>query len=154
MKETLQEPTFAEISTLAYQLYLEDGQPEGASESHWLRAEAILRHPEMRSAENLLSPPSEPEITRSLEAKAEVLDAHLPSDPYSGPEAFHQHFDFAADKRSVVQIRKALDGAPGLESVEPGNERGTVRISFDARRTNPAALIELLTPEAEPVETV
>jgi hypothetical protein len=153
MKETLQEPTFADISTLAYQLYVEDGKPEGEAESHWHRAEAILRHPEMRSAENLLSPPSEPEITRSLDAKAEVLDAHLPSDPRSGPKAFHQYFDFAADKRSVAQIRKALQGAPGLESVEAGRERDTVRISFDARRTNPAALIELLTPEVAPVET-
>jgi hypothetical protein len=148
MKETLREPTFADISALAYRLYVEDGKPEGEAENHWLRAENILLHPETRSAENVLSPPSEPEINRTLDAKAEVLDAHLPSDPRSGPKAYHQHFDFAADKRGASAIRKALKGLPGVESVEPGRDRDTVRISFDARRTNPAAIIELLTPVA------
>jgi hypothetical protein len=151
MKETLKEPTFADISALAYQLYLEDGKPEGEAEHHWLRAENILLHPETRSSENLLSPPSEPEINRTLDAKAEVLDAHLPSDPHSGPNAYRQHFDFAADKQGVSAIRKTLKGVPGVESIEPGREQGTVRISFDARRTNPVALIELLTPEAAEV---
>jgi len=33
--------------------------------------------------------------------------------------------------------------------VEKGRERGTVRIAFDARRTNPAAIIELLTPAGQ-----
>ncbi len=152
MKEILKEPTFAAISALAFQLYVEDGKPEGQAEIHWRRAEDILRHPENRSAENVLAPPSEPEINRALDAKAEDLDTHLPSDPRSGPKAYHQYFDFAADKRSVADIRKALKGAPGLESVESGRERGTIRISFDARRTNAAAIIELLTPA--PVETV
>lgn len=142
----MREPTFAEISALAYRLYVEDGKPEGQAKDHWHRAEDILRHPETWSAENVLSPPSEPEITRSLDARAEVLDADLPSDPRSGPKAWHQHVEFAAKKRSVPDIRKALRGMPGIESVAAGGERGTVRITFDARRTNPAAIIDLLTP--------
>jgi hypothetical protein len=100
----------------------------------------------------VLSLPSEPEINRAFDARAEDLDADLPSDPRSGPKAYHQHLDFAADKRSVADIRKALRDAPGLEAVVAGRERGTVRISFDARRTNAAAIIERLTPA--PVETV
>jgi copper chaperone CopZ len=146
MKEPLKNPTVAEISALAYQLYVEDGKPEGQAEIHWHRAEDFLRHPEDHSPENLLSPPSEPEITRSLDARAEELDTDLPSDPRSGPQAYHQHVDFALDKQSVADIRKTLKGVKGVESVEAAPERGTVRISFDARRTNPAAIIELLTP--------
>jgi len=142
----MREPTFAEISALAYQLYVEDGKPQGQSENHWRRAEDILRHPETWSAENVLSPPSEPEITRALDAQAQVLDTNLPSDPRSGPKAWHQHVEFAAKKRTVAEIRKALRGMPGIESVAAGSEKGTVSITFDARRTNPAAIIDLLTP--------
>jgi hypothetical protein len=142
----MREPTFAEISLLAYQLYQEDGKPEGEAERHWRRAEQILRHPENWSAENVLSPPSEPEITRALDARAQTLDADLPSDPHSGPKAWHQHVEFAAKNRTVAEIRKALRGMPGIESVGAGNEKGTVSITFDARRTNPAAIIDLLTP--------
>ena len=148
MKEPLKNPSVAEISALAYQLYVEDGKPEGQAEIHWHRAENILRHPEDRSPENVLSLPSEPEINRALDAKAQDLDTDLPSDPRSGPKAYHQHLDFAADKRSASDIRKTLKGVAGIESVEAGRDRGTVRIAFDARRTNPAAIIELLTPVA------
>jgi hypothetical protein len=142
----MKEPTFAEISALAYQLYVEDGKPEGQSENHWRRAEGLLRHPETWSAENVLSPPSEPEINRALDARAQVLDANLPSDPRSGPKAWHQKVEFAARKRTVAEVRKALRGMPGIESVAAGSEKGTVSITFDARRTNPAAIIDLLTP--------
>lgn len=148
----MREPTYAEISALAYQLYEEDGKPHGQAEIHWHRAVDLLRHPETFSADNVLSPPSEPEINRTLDAKAQVLDRDLPSDPHSGPKAFHQHLDFAAGKRKVPDIRKALRGVDGVESVKAGNPRGTVRIAFDARKINPAAIIEMLTPKGEAAE--
>jgi copper chaperone CopZ len=148
----MREPTYAEISALAYQLYLEDGRPHGEAEFHWHRAVEILRHPEAFSPDNVLSPPSEPEITRNLDAKAEVLDSGLPSDPHSGPKAFHQHVEFAAGSRSAAAIRKELKGITGIESVEKSNARGTVRIAFDARRTNAAAIIDVLTPEVDALE--
>ena len=66
MIEPTKGPTVAEISALAYQLYEEDGKPDGQAADHWRRAEEILRHPETRPADNILSPPSEPEITRAL----------------------------------------------------------------------------------------
>ena len=144
MIEPTKEPTVAEISDLAYQLYEEDGRPEGESESHWQRAEEILRHPENRSADNILSPPSEPEITRALDAKGEVLDAGIPSDPHSGPQSWKQFVDVAAERRGVAEIRKAIDGLPGIEKIVGG--KGTVRISFDARKVNPAAIMDRLTP--------
>src|SRR5579871_1246265 len=122
MKETPREPSVAEISALAYQLYVEDGEPAGQAEVHWRRAEEILRHPELRPADNVLAPPSEPELTRTLEAKAEEPDAGLPSDPRSGPEAYHQHLDFAADSRSTKEIRQALKELAGIEAVEDGPE--------------------------------
>ena len=83
-------------------------------------------------ADNILSPPSEPEITRTLDAKAEVLDAGSPSDPHSGPQSWRQHLDIAAEKRDVAEIRKALKDVPGIETVIGG--RGTVRVTFDSRR--------------------
>jgi copper chaperone CopZ len=146
----MREPTYAEISALAYQLYEEDGKPQGQAALHWHRAVDILRHPETFSPDNILSPPSEPEINRTLDAKAEVLDQGLPSDPHSGPKAFHQEVEFAAGARKVTAIRKALKGITGVKSVENGAEGGTVRIAFDARKTNSAAIIDALTPaEAE-----
>ncbi len=144
MIEPTREPTVAEISALAYQLYEEDGKPEGQAESHWRRAEEILLHPEKRLADNLLSPPSEPEITRALDAKAEVLDANTPSDPHSGPESWRQHLDIAAEKRDIADIREALRDAAGIETVIGG--RGTVRVTYDARRITPAAIVDRLTP--------
>jgi hypothetical protein len=147
----MREPTYAEISALAYRLYEEDGKPQGESEIHWHRALDLLRHPETFSADNVLSPPSEPEITRTLDAKAEVLDQGLPSDPHSGPKAFHQQVEFAAGTRKIATIRKALKDVDGVTSVENGEERGTVRIAFDARKTNAAAIIDLLTPAEQAV---
>ena len=147
----MREPTYAEISALAYRLYEEDGKPQGESEIHWHRALDLLRHPETFSADNVLSPPSEPEITRTLDAKAEVLDQGLPSDPHSGPKAFHQQVEFAAGTRKIATIRKALKDVDGVTSVENGEERGTVRIAFDARKTNAAAIIDLLTPTEQAV---
>ena len=35
-------PSFEEISARAYQLYEDEGRPEGKSEEHWARAEAAL----------------------------------------------------------------------------------------------------------------
>jgi hypothetical protein len=144
MIEQQKEPTVAEISTLAYQLYVEDGKRDGEAESHWRRAEEILRHPESRSADNILAPPSEPEITRTLDAKAEVLDAGLPSDPRSGPKSWKQFVEVAAEKRGVAEIKKALQGLAGVEKIASG--KGTVRITFDARKVNQSAIIDRLTP--------
>jgi hypothetical protein len=144
MIEPTKEPTVAAISALAYQLYLEDGKPEGQAADHWHRAEEILRHPETRPSDNILSPPSEPEITRALDAKAEVLDAGLPSDPHSGPQAWRQFVDIAAEKRDVAEIRRALAALPGIEQLTGG--RGTVRINYDARKVSQAAIIDCLTP--------
>jgi len=144
MIEPQKEPTVAEISALAYQLYLEDGKPDGEAESHWRRAEEILRHPESRSPENILSPPSEPEITRALDAKAEVLDAGIPSDPRSGPKSWKQFVEFAAEKRTLAEIKKALQGLAGIEAITSG--KGTVRITFDARKVTQSAIIDQLTP--------
>jgi hypothetical protein len=142
----MKEPTYAEISALAYQLYLEDGRPQGEAETHWHRAVEILRHPETFSPDNVLSLPSEPEINRTLDAKAEVLDRGLPSDPHSGPKAFHQQMEFAAGKRTPAELRKELKGIAGVTSVEKGDSRGIVRIAFDARKTNAAAIIDTLAP--------
>jgi hypothetical protein len=144
MIEPTKNPTVAEISALAYQLYEEDGRPEGQAADHWRRAEAILRHPEMRPADNILSPPSEPEITRALDAKAEVLDAGLPSDPHSGPQSWRQFVDIAAEKRDVAEIRRALSPLTGIEKLAAGN--GTVRIIYDSRKVSQAAIIDRLTP--------
>jgi copper chaperone CopZ len=148
----MREPTYAEIAALAYRLYEEDGKPHGEAEIHWHRALDLLRHPETFSPDNVLSPPSEPEITRTLDAKAQEYDRGLPSDPHSGPKAFHQQVEFAAGGRKITAIRKALHGLDGVEGVESGSKRGTVLIAFDARKTNPAAIIETLTPSEEPAE--
>jgi hypothetical protein len=147
MIEPTKEPTVAEISALAYQLYEEDGKPEGQAEIHWRRAEEILLHPETRSADNMLSPPSEPEINRTLDAKAEVLDADSPSDPHSGPQSWRQHLDIAAEKRDVAEIRQALQDVAGIDTVIGG--RGTVRVTFDSRKVTAAAIVDRLTPAVQ-----
>ena len=144
MIEPTPAPTVADISALAYQLYEEDGKPEGQAADHWRRAEAILLHPEMRPADNILSPPSEPEITRALDAKAEVLDAGLPSDPHSGPQAWRQSVDIAAEKRDVAEMRRALSVLAGIEKLTGGRE--TVRITYDSRKVSQATIIDRLTP--------
>ena len=144
MIEQTKAPTVAEISALAFQLYEEDGRPEGEAETHWRRAEEILRHPEARHADNILSPPSEPEITRTLDAKAKILDAGSPSDPHSGPQSWRQFVDVAAENRGTTEIKKALQGLDGIVTTIGG--KGTVRITFDARKVTPSAIIDRLTP--------
>jgi copper chaperone CopZ len=144
MIEPTNEPTVADVSALAYQLYEEDGRPEGQAADHWRRAEDILRHPETRPADNILSPPSEPEITRALDARAEVLDAGLPSDPHSGPQSWRQSVEIAAEKRDVADMRRALSSLAGIEKLTAGP--GTVRITYDSRQVSQAAIIDCLTP--------
>jgi hypothetical protein len=146
----MKRPTQAQIAALAYQLYVEDGKPEGEAESHWHRAVEILTHPETYSDDNILSPPSEPELNPALDAKAEILDTGLPSDPYSGKEAYHQRIEVAVgprDKKAASRIQEALRSLRGIERVQAGSQGETVQIFFDARRTNPAAIHEALTGE-------
>ena len=140
-------PSRSQIAALAYQLYVEDGKPEGEADAHWRRAEKILKHPENYSDDNILSPPSEPELTRALDAKAEILDADLPSDPHSGKKAYHQRIEVAVnsgEKKVATRVRDALRHLQGIEQVRISGKGETVRICFDARRTNPAAIHEAL----------
>jgi hypothetical protein len=145
-------PTYAQISALAYQLYVEDGKPEGEAESHWYRAQKILSHPGNRSGENILSPPSEPELDGALNAQAELLDGALPSDPHSGRNAYHQRIEVAVGTRkAATPIQEILRSLKGVERVRNGDEGSTVQIFFDARRTNPAAIHEALSaPDPDP----
>jgi hypothetical protein len=145
----MRKPTHSQIAALAYQLYVEDGKPEGEAESHWHRALEILTHPETYSDDNILAPPSEPEITRALDEKAQTLDEGLPSDPHSGSNAFHQRIELAVgsnDKKAATRIENTLRRLKGIERVQHGGEgeTATVQIYFDARRTNPAAIHEAL----------
>jgi copper chaperone CopZ len=150
-------PSAGEIAKLAYRFYIEDGKPEGCAKEHWARAEEFLRHPENHSGKNVLTVPSEPEITRALDEKGRDLDLHLPSDPHSGKDAFHQRFELALDqrksRRDVKNLENALKHLPGIERVEVDAGSTRVRIHFDARRTNPAAIHEAVTDrEAEEIE--
>ena len=77
------------------------------------------------------------------------VDADLPSDPHSGPGSFRQHLDIAADKRDLAEVRKALNGLKGVESIIGGRE--TVRVAFDARKVTASAIIDLLTPTVQEV---
>ena len=147
----MRQPTYAQVSALAYKLYEEDGRPEGEAESHWHRALDILTHPENYSDENVLSPPSEPELTRALDAKTLPVDVGIPSDPYSARDAYHQHIEVGIEgrkDRAVAKIKEALRSLKGVEQVEAGKKPRTVRISFDARHTNPAAILESLSGNA------
>jgi hypothetical protein len=153
----MSQPTHSQIAALAYQLYVEDGKPEGESETHWHRALEILTHPETYSDENILAPPSEPEITPILDAKAQPLDEGLPSDPHSGSQAYHQRIEVAVDgrdKKAAARMHQALRRIPGIERVQLGNQGATMQIFFDARRTNPAAILEALTGSAEEEATL
>jgi len=142
------EPTREEISKLAYQFYLEDGKPKDGAEEHWARAEAFLRHPENHSGQNVLAVPSEPELTRALDEKAQELDRELPSDPHTGDEAFHQRIDLAIDhdrkRQDVPALEQALEHLQGIERIEADPDDARVSIFFDARRTNPAAIHEVI----------
>ncbi len=147
-------PQPEEVARLAYQFYIEDGKPVGSAEDHWARAEEFLSHPENYSDKNVLAVPSEPEITRSLDEKAKILDADLPSDPHSGKDAFHQRVDLALDHRKDLQDKKSLQQAlkhlKGIERVETHAKSERVSVYFDARQTNPAAIHEALFDHARP----
>lgn len=136
------------IAELAYQLYLEDGKPEGQALDHWLRAANLLSHPENYSDQNILAVPSEPELTRNLQEKGAILDQNLPSDPHTGPEALHQCVDVAvAGKQKLEEvkaIKRALKRLKGVERLEPDLKSGLVSIYFDTRQTNPAAIHEAI----------
>ena len=142
------QPRHGEIAKLAYQLYLEDGRPEGRAQEFWLRAEALLLHPEAHPGYNILAVPSEPELTRALDEKAHDLDTDLPSDPHTGREAVHQRVELAVDRKEKRQdlsaLKNALKQMQGIEKVEPETAEGRVVIHFDARRTNPAAIHEAI----------
>jgi copper chaperone CopZ len=142
------DPKPEEIAKLAYKFYIEDGKPVGCAKEHWLRAEEFLRHPENHADSNVLSVPSEPEITRALDEKARDLDQGLPSDPRSGKEAVHQWVEIASgpreERRDAAAIQEVLKHLPGVERVKVDPESGRVRIHFDARRTNPAAIHEAI----------
>ena len=143
----IMEPTPREIARLAYRFYVEDGKPEGCAEDHWLRAEAFLLHPENHSDLNLLTMPSEPEITPALDEKAKDLDQFLPSDPHSGEDSMHQRIDIAIDSRARNKTEQDFKGAlKNLQGIQRVKADGADRMTifFDARRTNPAAIHEAL----------
>lgn len=137
-----------EVAKLAYRFYLEDGKPEGRASDHWLRAEAFLLHPENRSDQNILAVPSEPELTRALDEKGRELDRDLPSDPRTNGDAVHQTVELAIDHREkredVATLKKILKHLKGIEGIEVDAKAARVSISFDARRTNPAAIHEAI----------
>jgi hypothetical protein len=140
------QPRQNDIAKLAYQFYLEDGKAAGHAEEHWARAEEYLRHPENYSDDNVLSPPSEPELTPGLDERARELDGDLPSNPASGEEAVHQRLEIATDEREegpdATALQEALEMLPGIERVNL--EAGRLQVEFDARRTNPAAIHDAL----------
>jgi copper chaperone CopZ len=142
------EPSPEEIAKLAYQFYLEDGKPEGRAADHWTRAEEFLCHPENHSNHNLLSVPSEPELTRALDEKARELDRKLPSNPRTNKEAVHQQVELAIDRkgkrRELPALEVALKHLDGIERIDADKAAGRVVIHFDARRTNPAAIHEAI----------
>jgi DUF2934 family protein len=139
-------PRREDIARLAYQFYLEDGRRPGREEDHWARAEEFLRHPENHSDSNVLSPPSEPELTPALDEKALELDQDLPSNPQTGEEAVHQHMEIAIDPGALKsgKLPQVLRRLRGIERVEMEDGTGRVQIRFDARRTNPAAIHEAI----------
>jgi Protein of unknown function (DUF2934) len=111
-------PTRERIAEVAYLLYIEEGRPEGKADGHWRRAEEIL-----------------------------AAD-HLPSDPHSGPEAYHQQVTVAVDRRNdrtaAKAILKLVQALRGVESADLNEEGTSIKISFDARRTNPAAVFDAI----------
>jgi copper chaperone CopZ len=139
-------PSAEEVAKLAYRFYLEDGKPDGQASEHWARAEEFLRHPENHSNRNVLSVPSEPEITRALDEKSRELDRDLPSDPRTGKKAVHQHVELAVKgrKQGMAALEKALKHLEGIEQIKPDKATGRVVVHFDARRTNPAAIHEAI----------
>jgi hypothetical protein len=147
------QPPREEIAKLAYQFYIEDGKPTGCAKEHWARAEEFLNHPENHADSNLLATPSEPEINQALDEKARELDQNLPSDPRSGEDAVHQWFEIANEQpkerqngraKSPRKLEEVLKGLPGIERIKVVNGADRLRIHFDARRTNPAAIHEAI----------
>ena len=111
--------TYERIAELAYILYVEEGRPEGRAEWHWHRASEILAQP-----------------------------VHLPSDPRSGPDAIHQQINVAVDHRddrdssnAVLNVVRSLSG---VEEAYLKDDGRFMHISFDARRTNPAAIFDAI----------
>ena len=141
-------PKREDIANLAYQFYVEDGRPEGRSDEFWQRAEEFLSHPENHSDQNVLSVPSEPELTRALDEKSRELDTDLPSDTHTGEDAVDQKVELAVDRNEKRQDLKTLQHAlahlEGIEGIDPQTAEGRVVIRFDARRTNPAAIHEAI----------
>jgi copper chaperone CopZ len=142
------QPNREDVAKLAYQFYLEDGKLEGRADDHWARAEEFLRHPENHSDQNILAVPSEPELTRALDEKGRELDRDLPSDPRTDGDAVHQHVELAIDhgekRQDVATLKKILKHLKGIERIEVDAKSARVNISFDARRTNPAAIHEAI----------
>ena len=142
-------PSQDDIAKLAYQFYLEDGKPEGEAENHWARATEFLNSPQNHSGTNILSVPSEPELTPALDEKARDLDVGLPSDPRSDAEAaVHQKIELALDpkkaKPDMPSLKRALSHIGGIENLQTSADQSRVIVSFDARRTNPAAIHEAI----------
>ena len=54
------DPTESEISTVAYQLWLDHGCPDGSDREDWLRAEAMLKNALAAKCEDLSRRPSIP----------------------------------------------------------------------------------------------
>jgi hypothetical protein len=112
-------PTQKQISELAYALYVEEGRPEGRADWHWNRAVEILSQPPI-----------------------------LPSDPHSGPEACYQHIDLAVDHRSGQatsgEFIRTLLALKGVKKADPSEHGQTIRITYDARHTNPAAIFDAI----------
>jgi copper chaperone CopZ len=95
----------------------------------------------------VLSPPSEPELTRALDEKSKPLDQDLPSNPAAGGDSVHQKMEIATEPRSpkdTGSLRQALRKLPGVERVDVKDGSGRVEVRFDARKTNPAEIHEAL----------
>jgi len=140
----MREPTYAEISALAYRLYEEDGKPHGESEIHWHRALDLCDIPRPFPRQRALAAFRAGDH-RTLDAKAECsIKACRPI-----RTAAQGVSPAGGIRRRNTQDRddpQGLKDVDGVTSVENGEERGTVRIAFDARKTNAAAIIDLLTP--------
>lgn len=79
---------------------------------------------------------------------------HNPADPRDPRHAFHaekpvlEKFDIAVEGNRPVEhahrIERLLKGTRGIRQVAPHLTEERVTIAYDARRTNPAAIHELL----------
>ena len=64
-------PTESEISTVAYQLWLDNGCPVGSDQEDWLRAETMLKNALVAQCEDLSRRPSIPRF--DARADSEIL---------------------------------------------------------------------------------